>query len=146
LSSDVSLLEDRSPISSFSSYGDKSPTDLLLVETGNTFLDECDDISSEIRHDASLTDVNSSFLVDQVEQPHSCSGNQSILNDSDFKEMLIPIGANGEKICTVLYTNTDSMPNKKEELINLVSVLKPKIIGLTEILPKNQSILMKPTT
>ena len=36
-----------------------------------------------------------------------------------------------------MYTNIDSMLNKREELFALISIREPDIVILTEILPKN---------
>ena len=37
-----------------------------------------------------------------------------------------------------MYTNTDSLLNRKSELEILINMYKPDIIGITEILPKNR--------
>ena len=49
------------------------------------------------------------------------------------QEILI---ADGKKVLKALYTNCDSLSNKKSELETLIEQKKPDIVGLTEILPK----------
>ncbi len=39
------------------------------------------------------------------------------------------------------YTNTDSLPNKKHELNMVLSIRKPDIVIITEILPKNCEVM-----
>ena len=45
----------------------------------------------------------------------------------------------------VLYTNINSLPNKRDELLYIINKYKPKIIALSEILPKILNISMKQT-
>ncbi len=43
-----------------------------------------------------------------------------------------------DEFSTIVYSNVDSLGNKKHELLNLVNELKPDIIALTEVNAKNQ--------
>ncbi len=38
----------------------------------------------------------------------------------------------------IIYTNADTLTNKMEELLSLIEIEKPDVIGITETLPKNR--------
>lgn len=44
--------------------------------------------------------------------------------------------------CTVMYTNIDGLPNKKDELLRAVEKENPTIIALTETIPKARTDLL----
>ena len=50
----------------------------------------------------------------------------------------MPVHSNIEESCKVVYSNVDSFLNKKDEFVIRLRELKPHIIGLCEVLPKNQ--------
>ncbi len=42
----------------------------------------------------------------------------------------------------VLYTNADQLPNKMHELLINIGIVRPEVIMLTEVLPKNSETKM----
>ena len=77
--------------------------------------------------DATVHSPSDSFSSDdQDESEYECENSECNMNyNSDMH--------------TILYSNVDTFLNKKHELLHLLDVVKPDIIGLTEVKPKTKN-------